>query len=100
MKDNYVYILRCRDNSYYTGYTNDLDKRIKSHNNGKGSKYTSSRLPVRYVFTEKCKNKSDALRKEHFIKTLDRFEKEKIVNYEYDLEEKYEEYLKNLQENN
>ena len=43
---NYTYILKCRDNSLYTGWTNDIDKRIKAHNDGKGAKYTKSRRPV------------------------------------------------------
>lgn len=93
MKDNYVYILRCKDGSYYTGYTNDLEKRIEMHNEGKASKYTAPRIPVRFVFTEKCKDKSDALKKEHFIKTLDRNDKDKLINYEINLEEIYQEYL-------
>ena len=47
---NYTYILKCRDNSLYTGWTNDIDKRIKAHNDGKGAKYTKSRRPVELIY--------------------------------------------------
>ena len=50
---NYTYILKCRDNSLYTGWTNDIDKRIKAHNDGKGAKYTKSRRPVELIYYEK-----------------------------------------------
>ena len=52
MAEVYVYILRCSDGSYYTGWTNDLSKRLLSHNSGKGAKYTKSRLPVELVYYE------------------------------------------------
>ncbi|MFM1543936.1 GIY-YIG nuclease family protein, partial [Helcococcus ovis] len=57
---NYVYILKCSDDSYYTGYTNNLENRIKKHNNKKASKYTRIRVPVKYVFIKKCIDKIEA----------------------------------------
>ncbi len=77
---SYVYILKCSDGSLYTGYTLDLDKRLKTHKAGKASKYTATRLPVEMVFSEECLDKSDALKKEYFIKTLTRDNKLKIIN--------------------
>ena len=50
---NYTYILKCKDGSFYTGWTNNLEKRIKDHNAGKGAKYTKSRCPVELVYYEK-----------------------------------------------
>ena len=58
---NYVYILRCADESLYTGWTNDLEKRVKTHNAGKGAKYTKTRLPVELVYFEEYVEKGDAL---------------------------------------
>lgn len=76
---NYVYILRCSDNSLYTGWTNDLRKRIKTHNQGKGGKYTRSRLPVTLVYFETVSNKSEGLKREHAIKKLSKKQKENLV---------------------
>ena len=90
---SYVYILKCSDGSLYTGYTSDLEKRLKAHNKGIASKYTSSRLPVEMVFSEECKDKSDALKKEYFIKTLSRGIKIKLINKNLYLQDLYDEYL-------
>ncbi len=90
---SFVYILKCSDKSLYTGYTNDLEKRLKAHNKGIASKYTSSRLPVEMVFSEECKDKSDALKKEYFIKTLSRGNKIKLINKNLSLQDLYDEYL-------
>ena len=79
-EEAYVYVLRCKDNSYYTGWTNDLDNRILMHNSGKGAKYTKSRLPVELIYFEKCADKSEALKRECAIKQLTRKEKEKLIN--------------------
>lgn len=73
----YIYILKCSDNSLYTGWTNDLKKRLETHNSGKGSKYTRSRLPVEIVYFEEFKNKSDAMKREYEIKKLSR--KNKLI---------------------
>lgn len=90
---SFVYILKCSDGSLYTGYTNDLEKRLKAHNKGIASKYTASRLPVEMVFSEECKDKSDALKKECFIKTLSRGIKIKLINKNLSLQDLYDKYL-------
>lgn len=93
MKDMYfVYILECSDKSYYTGYTIDLDKRLKKHNSKQGAKYTKSRLPVKYVFTQAFFNKHDAMSYEKKIKGLNRKEKEKIVYKNLDLKDFFTDY--------
>lgn len=79
-KLNYVYILRCSDNTLYTGYTNNLQNRIKVHNSGKGAKYTRCRLPVELVYFEKYDTKSDAMKREYYIKQLVRADKIKLIN--------------------
>ena len=76
----YVYMVRCRDNSLYTGYTNDPDRRLAVHNAGKGAKYTKSRLPVQLVYREECPDKSTALKREYAIKRLTKAEKEVLCN--------------------
>ena len=64
----YTYILECSDGSLYTGYTNDLDRRVRVHNMGKGAKYTRARLPCRLVYYEIFTSKSEAMKREYFIK--------------------------------
>lgn len=76
---NYVYILRCNDDSLYTGWTNNLEKRIKAHSNGKGAKYTKARLPVELVYFEEYENKVEAMRREYAIKQLKRKEKLMLI---------------------
>jgi putative endonuclease len=78
---NYVYILRCSDNTLYTGWTTNLDKRLKTHNNGKGAKYTRARLPVEIVYFEEFYNKKDAMKRECEIKKLSRKEKLNLIEY-------------------
>lgn len=68
----YTYIVKCSDNTLYTGWTNDLEKRIKTHNAGKGAKYTKSRLPVTLVYYETFQTKEEAMRREWEIKHLTR----------------------------
>lgn len=75
----YTYIARCSDNSLYTGYTNDLEKREEVHNTGKGAAYTRSRLPVTLVYSEKFKNRAEAMKREWEIKKLSKEEKEKLI---------------------
>lgn len=70
-----VYILECSDKSLYTGITNNLDKRTKTHNEGKGAKYTKVRRPVVLRYFEKVKDKSSALKREIAIKKLSRQQK-------------------------
>ena len=74
--------MRCADGSYYTGWTNDLDKRLAAHNAGKGAKYTRSRLPVTRVYHEVCGSKEEALRREIQIKRMTRSQKEALINKE------------------
>lgn len=76
----YVYILRCSDNTLYTGWTNNLEKRITCHNKGIGAKYTRSRLPVELVYFEILKDKSSALKREYEIKKLPRNKKIQLIN--------------------
>ncbi len=75
-----LYILKCRDGTLYTGITNDLPRRITQHNNGTASRYTRSRLPVRLMFNEPCRNRSQALIKEYAVKQLSRKEKIAYIN--------------------
>lgn len=74
----YVYLLECSDGTYYTGSTNNLDKRIAAHNNKKGAKYTKGRTPVILKKFWECSSKSEALKLEYKIKQLP---KEKKLNY-------------------
>ena len=74
-KDWYVYILECQDGSYYTGVTNDLDKRMKMHAEGKGSRYVNSKVFKELLKVKKCLNKSDACKCECVVKKLHRSEK-------------------------
>ena len=75
---NYTYILECKDGSYYTGWTNNLEKRLKDHNDGKGAKYTRSRLPVRLIYFEEYETKEEAMSREFAIKRMTRKEKESL----------------------
>lgn len=75
----YVYILKCSDNSLYTGYTVDLEKRLITHNKGKASKYTRGRLPVELIYYEELPTKSDALKREYEIKQMKRPKKLKMI---------------------
>lgn len=76
---NYIYILKCSDNTLYTGWTNDLEKRILNHNTKKGAKYTKNRLPAFLMYFETFDNKIDAMKREYYIKTLSRKEKEELI---------------------
>ncbi len=78
-KIHYVYMVRCRDGSFYTGWTTNVEERIKTHNSGCGAKYTRSRLPVTLVYCESFTDKSAALKREIAIKALKREEKELLV---------------------
>ena len=78
---NYTYILRCADNTLYTGWTNDLEKRLAAHNAGKGGKYTRVRLPVTLAYYEAFETKAEAMRREVLIKQLSRAEKLKLIEH-------------------
>jgi predicted GIY-YIG superfamily endonuclease len=75
----FVYFLKCRDNSFYCGYTNDLMKRVETHNKGKGAKYTMKRRPVKLIYSEKFSTKSEAMKREYALKQLSRREKEELI---------------------
>lgn len=76
---NYTYIVKCKDDTLYCGWTNDLEKRIKSHNAGTGAKYTKARRPVELVYYEAFETKEDAMRREYAIKQLTRAEKIQLI---------------------
>ncbi len=76
----YVYILICRDKSYYIGITNDVQKRVLTHNTGKGSKYIISKLPVKLVYSEEYENKSQARKREIQLKGWTKLKKDKLIN--------------------
>ena len=78
----YIYILRCGDDTLYTGITDDVDRRFAAHCAGKGAKYTRGRGPLTLVYTEEAEDKSAALKREHAIKKLSRAEKLEMINAE------------------
>lgn len=77
----FVYIVRCADNSLYTGIARDVDKRVEEHNNNNASaaKYTRARRPVRLAYQEACGSRSHAARREYEIKQLSRAQKESLL---------------------
>lgn len=79
---NYTYIVKCRDGSLYTGWTNNLEKRIHDHNSGSGAKYTKSRAPVELLYYEGFRTKSEAMRREYEIKHLSSKEKWNLISKE------------------
>lgn len=78
-KKYFTYILRCSDDSLYTGYTTDLEKRLQTHNAGRGAKYTKARLPVEMVYHEEYATKEEAMRREAAIKKLTRKQKLELI---------------------
>ena len=78
-KKNYVYLLKCADGTLYCGWSNDLEKRIKTHNEGKGAKYTRSRLPVMLAYSEKFETQIEAQKREYEIKQMTRQQKLKLI---------------------
>ena len=76
---NYTYILKCADGTLYCGWTNDLEKRVRVHSEGKGAKYTRCRLPVALVYYEEFETSVEAQRREYQIKQLTRAEKLKLI---------------------
>ncbi len=77
---HYIYIIECSDKTLYTGYTNDLEKRIKVHNEKKGAKYTRGRTPVLLKYFEEFDNKVDAMKRECEIKELPKEKKIMLIN--------------------
>lgn len=76
---NYTYIVKCKDGSFYTGWTNDIEKRIEAHNAGKGAKYTKTRRPVELVYLEESPTKEEAMKREYVIKQMTRKAKEDLI---------------------
>ena len=76
---NYTYKLKCSDGTLYTGWTNDLEKRVEAHNSGKGAKYTKARRPVELAYYEEFETKEQAMKREYAIKQLGRKEKQKLI---------------------
>lgn len=79
-KSHYIYILECSDGSLYTGYTTDVERRLKEHNSGQGAKYTRGRLPVKLRHQESFKSRSLAQKREYQIKQLPRSKKEELID--------------------
>ena len=77
---HYVYVLECADDTYYTGYTTDVERRVAEHDAGEGAKYTRGRTPVELVHVEEYDTRSAAMSREHAIKSLSRREKERLVD--------------------
>jgi putative endonuclease len=78
-KKDCVYILECNDGTLYTGWTNDIDKRFKAHNDGKGAKYTKGRRPLKLVYLEELETKSEALKRENKIKKMTKDKKRQLI---------------------
>lgn len=76
---HYVYVLECADGSFYTGYTTDVERRVREHDAGEGAKYTRGRTPVELRHTESYESKSAAMSREYEIKQFSRVEKERLV---------------------
>jgi putative endonuclease len=74
-----VYMLRCSDGTLYTGCTNNMESRLRTHNEGRGAKYTRSRRPCVLVYQEACLNRSDAARREYAIKQLSATAKKALI---------------------
>jgi len=78
-KQHTFYVLECKDGSYYAGYTNDLVKRVKVHNEGKGAKYTRAKRPVTCIYSEIYETKQEAMRAEYTFKQLTRKQKKEYM---------------------
>jgi len=75
----FTYIIRCKDNTLYAGWTDDLGKRVEAHNSGEGAKYTRGRTPVTLVYFEEFETKSEACKRECEIKKLTKRQKENLI---------------------
>ena len=85
----FVYMLQCSDGSLYTGWTTDIDRRVRMHNEGRGARYTRSRRPVKPVYLEPAVSREEALRREAAIKKLSRKDKLKLIDSEQNAVEVY-----------
>lgn len=83
-KKSYTYILRCSDDTLYTGWTTDIQKRLNAHNSGKGARYTRPRRPVSLVYYEVFQTREEAMQREWKIKHLTRQEKLKLISLSSD----------------
>ncbi|MFQ3318260.1 MAG: putative endonuclease [Natronomonas sp.] len=77
---HHVYVVECADGTLYTGYTTNVERRLREHNAGDGAKYTRGRTPVELVYTEPFDSKSAAMSREYELKQLSRNEKERLVD--------------------
>jgi putative endonuclease len=75
-----VYIVRCADGTFYTGYARDPRARADAHNSGRGAKYTAGRRPVVLVYSKRCRSKSAALKLEYRLKRMTRAKKQTLIN--------------------
>ncbi|WP_336358603.1 GIY-YIG nuclease family protein [Haloarcula sp. CGMCC 1.6347] len=75
----HVYVLRCSDNTFYTGYTTDVERRVREHDAGDGAKYTRGRTPVELIHVESFDSQSEAMSREYEIKQYSRAQKERLV---------------------
>lgn len=80
MDKHYIYIVKCKDGSLYTGYAKDIEQRIAKHNSGQGAKYTKIRRPVELVYQEMFDTKSEAMKREYEIKTFSRQKKLQLIS--------------------
>lgn len=81
---NFTYIVRCADDTLYTGWTNNIVRRLDAHNHGKGAKYTKARFPVALVYLESFDTKEDAMKREYAIKQLNRLQKERLIQKHFE----------------
>lgn len=79
-EENYTYMVRCKDGSFYIGWTNHLEKRIEAHNSGNGAKYTKSRRPVELVYYETFRTKQEAMSREYHLKQLTHEQKQELLD--------------------
>lgn len=75
----YCYIVECADGTYYTGWTTDPERRVKTHNRGRGAKYTKMRIPVKLVYVEEQPDRSAAMKRERAIKKMTRSQKRDLI---------------------
>lgn len=75
----FIYILECADQTLYTGITTDIQRRLQQHEQGQGAKYTKGRTPLKLVYTEKARNRSEASKREAEIKTMSKQEKRELI---------------------
>lgn len=85
--ENVTYILRCSDGTLYTGWTNDMKRRLEAHNSGQGAKYTRGRTPVELVYLERFPTRQEAMRREAYIKKMSRADKLALIGGGRDCEE-------------